>query len=356
MSLLTIHEITRRFRGQSRAAVCDVSLSVAAGELVALVGASGSGKSTLLRLIAGLEHPDAGTIALDQRVISSPREVVPPEQRGIGFVFQDHALFPHLTVAENIAFGLHCSGGDPRGDKTRALLQLVGLPDCRTRYPHELSGGERQRVALARSLAPAPRLLLLDEPFSSLDTRLRQEIREETRAILRQRGTTAIIVTHDVPDAFAVADRILLMRRGEIQQAGIPATLYREPANDYVATFFGLCNFLPAGALPLDSARTVGPPPGSPGGVWIRPEDLLLVRVEEARTGDLPGMVERTVFSGDHIEVHLRCTSPAPDETFTVIVRAASAAAIREGERWAIRAQSESSPLSELQEKRNAVA
>lgn len=340
MSLLAVREISRRYAGQHRPAVADVSFTLAPGELIALVGASGSGKSTLLRLIAGLDRPEAGTIALDGEVISSSTFATPPERRGIGLVFQEHALFPHLSVAENIAFGLHRESRTAQVEKTRDLLALVGLPDHGRRYPHELSGGERQRIALARSLAPAPRLLLLDEPFSSLDTRLRREIREETRAILHRRNTAAIIVTHDVPDAFAIADRVVFLRAGEVQQIDTPAALYRAPANEYVASFFGLCNFLPTGVFANGADRRVGPPPGASGGAWLRPEDLTLAPASALRPGDLLGTVEHSAFVGDHLEVYLRSASPADGAALPVVVRAAASTLLREGEQWAIRLKS----------------
>src|SRR5690606_26241693 len=214
------------FPGNPRAAVQDVSFDLVEGGLLGLLGESGSGKTTLLRLLAGLEEPDAGTIELDGRMVSDARTVVPPEKRGIGFVFQHHALFPHLTVTQNVAFGLR---GRPRAEiaeTVRSLLELVGLPGFGARYPHELSGAERQRIALARALAPRPRLILLDEPFSSLDAGLRQSMREETRTILRARGTTAVFVTHDTADALSVADTVAVLRHGTLRQLDTPRRVY----------------------------------------------------------------------------------------------------------------------------------
>jgi ABC-type sulfate/molybdate transport systems ATPase subunit/ABC-type spermidine/putrescine transport system permease subunit II len=233
-------------------------------KLLSLVGESGSGKTTLLRLLAGLERPDRGTISLDGRVLSSPAAVVPPEQRGIGLVFQHHALFPHLTVEKNFGFGIWRRSREEREGIIGQLLALVGLTGFGKRYPHELSGGERQRIALARALAPEPILLLLDEPFSSLDARLQQAVRDDTRAILKERGATALFVTHDTGDALSIADRIVVLKQGLLQQDGAPPEVYHAPANAYVASFFGTCNFLPMYSLPNPSGARilchVGPP------------------------------------------------------------------------------------------------
>ncbi len=340
MIRLSTRNLTKRYRRSDRAAVEDVSFDLPKGKLLALVGESGSGKSTLLRLIAGLEHPDAGEIALDGALLSSPRGVTPPERRGIGLVFQNHALFPHLTVEKNIAFGLRQL---PRGERTAAimpLLELVGLSGMGARYPHELSGGERQRVALARALAPNPRVLLLDEPFSSLDARLRHSVRDETQQILKQRGATALLVTHDTGDALSIADRIVVLKQGRVQQVGAAPEVYYAPANSYVASFFGTCNFLPIRSLPHPSGARihchVGPPGPSeqPGiGVWVRPEDLELVRPSGGEA--LAGTVTRIAFQGAYLDVTLHCQSPdtAP---FEVLVRHHQPFAVAPGETWAI--------------------
>ncbi len=289
MSVLVLDRITKSYPRGERPAVHAVSLSVEPGELIALVGESGSGKTTLLRLIAGLEQPDAGTIKLDGRVLACPTASEPPERRGLGLVFQHHALFPHLTVAENIAFGLHRHPRHSRAAVVAGLLDLVNLAGYERRFPHELSGGERQRVALARSLAPAPRALLLDEPFSSLDARLRQEVRDETRAILRRHGATALFVTHDVDDALSIADRIVLLHQGSVQQIGLPRELYATPVNDYVARFFGPCSPWPDAQRP-----------------WRRPEELTL----HPDGPGFPGTVEQVAFHGSRWDVRVRCRWP----------------------------------------------
>ncbi len=341
MIRLDVRNLTKHYRRGDAAAVRDVSFELPEGKLLALVGESGSGKSTLLRLIAGLETPDQGSITLDGTVISSPAAVTPPEQRGIGLVFQHHALFPHLTVEKNIAFGLRHL---PRGERAAViapLLDLVGLPKLGGRYPHELSGGERQRIALARALAPNPRVLLLDEPFSSLDARLRQSVRDETRAILKERGATALFVTHDTGDALSIADRIVVLKQGTVQQEGAPPEVYHAPANAYVASFFGTCNFLPVHSLPHPSGARILCHVGPPGareeaagfGVWVRPEDLELVRPDKPDT--LGGIITRVSFRGAYLEVTLRCEA-AGSAPFDVSVRHHAPFMVHPGEHWAI--------------------
>lgn len=215
-----------------------IDLSIRSGEIVALLGPSGCGKTTLLRIVAGLERPTAGKVVVGGRILADATTFAPPEKRGVGLMFQDYALFPHLDIAANVAFGLDRS---PRGEaqaRVGELLAGVGLADRAKAYPHMLSGGEQQRVALARALAPRPSLLLMDEPFSNLDLRLRRRMRTETAALLRQIGAAAVIVVHDPDDAIAVADRIALMCEGRIVQAGTPEEIFRAPADLFVARFF----------------------------------------------------------------------------------------------------------------------
>ena len=238
MSVLTLLGLTKRFAGTERPAVDDVSLEVDSGHVLAILGESGCGKTTLLRLIAGLERPTRGEISIDDRVMFDWTTDVPPEKRGVGLVFQDYALFPHLTVERNIAFGVR-HGADARRARVRELLELVGLSGFERRYPHELSGGEQQRVALARALASSPSLLLLDEPFSNLDAVLKEQMRGEVSRILETAGITALFVVHDRDDALAIADRIAIVRQGAIQQIGEPDEIRNHPANEYVARYLG---------------------------------------------------------------------------------------------------------------------
>ena len=266
-------DIHRSF-GVTRA-VAGASIEVAEGELVALLGPSGSGKTTLLRIIAGFEVPDAGTVALGERTVVGPGTWVEPEHRHLGMVFQDGALFPHLTVAANVGFG------EPREGRVEECLDLVGLSDRAKAYPHELSGGERQRVALARALANEPGVVLLDEPFAALDAGLRQSLREEVAAILRTAGVSAVLVTHDQQEALSLADQVVVMREGRVEQAGPPDEIYAHPASRWVAEFLGAAEVLPAtlegttarcelGVFPFDGERT------GDVEVVVRPEYLVL--------------------------------------------------------------------------------
>jgi iron(III) transport system ATP-binding protein len=234
--------------GKSRAAVDGASFGLAVGQIGVLIGPSGCGKTSLLRAVAGLEPVSAGRIAMGGRVLSDAgrRVHVAPEARRIGMVFQDYALFPHLSVADNIGFGLPHLGRDERAARVRQMLDLVGLPHAAGRAPHQLSGGQQQRIALARALAPQPELLLLDEPFSSLDVDLRERLAHELRTILKSSGTTALFVTHDQLEAFALGDVIGVMNAGRLEQWDDAYTLYHRPASRFVAQFIGHGVFTPA--------------------------------------------------------------------------------------------------------------
>jgi iron(III) transport system ATP-binding protein len=241
MSLLALEHVSHAYG--AHAVVNNLSLTLAEGEIGCLLGASGCGKTTVLRLIAGFEKPMQGAIHLREKVVGTPDHCVPPEQRQIGMVFQDYALFPHLTVADNIGFGLREKSA-LAGRRIEELLAVIGLAGQGEKFPHELSGGQQQRVALARALAPRPHLLLLDEPFSNLDVDLRERLSLEVRDILKATGTTAILVTHDQHEAFAVADRIGIMHEGRIEQWDTPYNLYHRPATRHVADFVGQGAFL----------------------------------------------------------------------------------------------------------------
>ena len=240
---LQLLEISRRFG--NRTVLSGISLSVPAGRITCLLGESGCGKSTLLRIISGVDQPDEGSIRMAGTEIAGPACFIEPESRNIGQMFQDYALFPHLSVADNIAFGLrHLSRADQRA-RVAEVVERIGLAHLVGRYPGPLSGGEQQRVALARALAPKPGILLMDEPFSNLDQGLRERIRRETVDILHAFSMTAIIVTHDPQEAMAVGDQIVLMRAGQIEQTGTPFEIYDKPRSPYAAEFMGPCNRLP---------------------------------------------------------------------------------------------------------------
>jgi len=257
--VLDLDGVTKQF--EQEAAVEDLSLTVHEGELLTLLGPSGCGKTTTLRLLAGLDRPTEGRITLENRPVSIAGEdvFVKPEQRGVGVVFQDFALFPHLTVEENVAFGLKGHPADERAERVDEMLELVGLSEYRDRTPGELSGGQQQRVALARSLAPEPDVLLLDEPFSNLDVRLRVEMREEVRAILKRAGVTAVSVTHDQEEALSISDRVAVMNDGRIEQVGRPDEVFQHPESRFVASFLGQASFLSGQVSESRVSTAIGP-------------------------------------------------------------------------------------------------
>ena len=273
---LHLHDIHHAFG--AKAVLRGVSLAVAPGEILCLLGPSGDGKTTLLRLVAGLEPVQRGRIMLDGQSLAEPGREVPPENRRIGFVFQDYALFPHLTVADNVGFGLSRLPRAERAARVAEALGRVRLAEFAGAWPHQLSGGMQQRVALARALAPRPAALLLDEAFASLDARLREQVRDDTLHVLQQSGIPALIVTHDAEEAMFMADRIALMREGRVEQLGTPEELYLRPRNPFVARFLGEVNEVPAmvqggvarcalGELPADM-------PDGPARLLLRPEGL----------------------------------------------------------------------------------
>jgi iron(III) transport system ATP-binding protein len=269
----------------TRRAVDGLSLQLAQGTIGCLLGPSGCGKTTALRCIAGFESIDGGVIRAQGRTLAEPGREVPPAERQIGMVFQDYALFPHLTVLQNVAFGLHRLDAAARVRRAREMLEVVGLAEYRNHYPHQLSGGQQQRVALARALAPEPQLVLLDEPFSSLDIELRERLGAEVRSVLKQLNATALLVTHDQQEAFAVADMIGVMRAGKLEQWGSPFDLYHRPATRFVADFIGDGVFLAGEMLDERRVRTelgdlqiVSTEPlraGAKLDVLIRPDDVI---------------------------------------------------------------------------------
>ncbi len=261
-------------------AVEEVNLALPEGRFLALLGPSGCGKTTTLRLLAGFELPDSGEIEIGGRLVNAPSLYVAPEQRSVGMVFQEYALFPHMNVADNVAYGIPKSVD--KHERVHEVLSLVGLTEVKTRMPHELSGGQQQRVALARALAPRPTLILLDEPFSNLDAGLRSQVRAEVRQILREAQATVIFVTHDQEEALSLADEVAVMIDGRIVQTDTPQKLYRRPISKQVATFLGNANFLAGQAndgqvtCELGSLPTLGLYTG-PVEVMLHPEDLLLM-------------------------------------------------------------------------------
>jgi len=314
MSLLILTDIHKCFAAP---VLRGVDLAVDAGEIVCLLGPSGCGKTTLLRIVAGLEEADGGVIRFDGADLNG----VPVHRRGFGLMFQEFALFPHQNVAENIAFGLRMAGWNPqqRGARVAEMLALVNLEGYAARNIFELSGGERQRIALARSLAPSPRLIMLDEPLGSLDRALREELMLELRAILKQVGVTALYVTHDQTEAFAIADRVGVMQAGRFEQIARPEDLYARPATPFVARFLGLTNLLPArvtgdgergetpvGVLMLDEAA----PPGKYT-LLIRPEIGFESIAAPGSAGTVDGTLRAAGFRGSdyHIRVGVRRTT-----------------------------------------------
>lgn len=262
LMFLDVSQLSVQYAGLSRPAVDRVSLGLRAGEMGVLIGPSGCGKTTLLRAVAGLERASAGEIRLAKSVVSSVGLHVPPESRRIGMVFQDYALFPHLSVQDNIGFGLQHLPRTERVQRIQEVLRLVGLFSSASRYPHELSGGQQQRVALARALAPQPQLLLLDEPFSNLDVELRERLALEVRNILKEAETTALFVTHDQMEAFAVGDVIGVMHEGRLHQWADAYSLYHRPATRFVAEFIGHGVFAPASIKQMNDQIVVQTPVG----------------------------------------------------------------------------------------------
>lgn len=321
-AFIEIKGLTKRYG--TREVVADIGFTLDTGTFLSLLGPSGSGKTTVLRMIAGLVHPDAGTIRIAGQEVFGGRRPVPVEERGLGMVFQDYALWPHMTVAQNIAFGLRLQRSSPEQIKARVaqMLALVGLSGLERRYPYQLSGGQQQRVAMARALSVQPKLLLLDEPLASLDTGLRETMREELVDIVRKARMTVINVTHDQNEAMVMSDRVLLLRDGKVQQFGTPADLYRTPCNEFVARFMGAANLIRGtiithsnggvtvrqGAVELagrmaseDSVH------GESVALLCRPEAVRVVDAPPANTTNaLMGTVERVSFADGRWRVLVR--------------------------------------------------
>ncbi len=326
MSFLVLDRLTKRFG--DHAAVDTLSLEVAQGEFVSLLGPSGCGKTTTLQMIAGFVAPTSGAIELEGRDLVA----VHPSKRGLGIVFQSYALFPHMTVAANVSFGLEMQGvgRTERDQRVTETLHLVGLDGFAERYPRRMSGGQQQRVALARALVIKPRILLLDEPLSNLDAKLREEMQIELRQIQRASGTTTILVTHDQGEAMALSDRVVVMNKGRVEQIAAPHAAYERPASAFVANFLGKTNVL--AAVGDQAGVRIG------GGLWpsttstrgamqatIRPERVTFT---DARADSLAGTVKARIFQGNHWLYQID-TAAGP---VTVIRQNTGAAAHAEGE------------------------
>ncbi|MCY1017214.1 ABC transporter ATP-binding protein [Pyxidicoccus sp. MSG2] len=313
MSLLSLDALSLR-TSSGAPAVDGLTLAVEPGEVVALLGPSGCGKTAALRLVAGFDRPDAGSLTLDGRTLAGPGTFVSPEQRGVGMVFHDAALFPHLSVLDNVAFGLTALPRPEAHARARALLKLFGLEGFEPRMPHALSGGQQQRVALARALAPGPRVLLLDEPFSRLDITLRASTRVEVRRALKSLGTTVLFVTHDQGEAMAFADRLAVMRAGRVEQVGTPEAVYTTPRTAFVAYFLGGTNLLPGVGFGNGARTMLGilPVTGHAKGnvlLSLRPEALRLVPDTDtvAVGGALRAEVLAREFQGASAEYTVAC-------------------------------------------------
>jgi iron(III) transport system ATP-binding protein len=323
--VIQLEGVSKRYWPGPVSAVDGVSLQVSEGEIITLLGPSGCGKTTTLRLIAGFEVPDEGTIRIGGRPVAGPGAWVPPEKRGVGMVFQDYALFPHLTVGENVMFGLDRWKRGDRKAKAREVLSILDLQAQFNRYPHELSGGQQQRVALARALAPEPLLILMDEPFSNLDAHLRDQVRDEVVGILRKAGVTCIFVSHDQRDALAISDRVAVMNRGRIEQVGSPREIYKHPESVFVATFVGRTNLLQGriqnenGCVLTDFGSfcrvdRIGLPNGTQVMVSVRPDGF-----ESCEEGTLHGRILSTTYTGAQVEAEITMPSAHGGERRLVV-------------------------------------
>lgn len=320
MNDFEVIHLSKRFSRHAKPVVNDISFNIKRGEILVLVGPSGCGKTTTLRMIAGLETPDHGEIRLDGKIVSSEQIYVPTEKRGVGMVFQDHALFPNMTIVENVGFGLIRTGKRQKKDIILEMLQLVNLESYGSKYPHELSGGERQRIALARALAPKPALLLLDEPFSSLDADLRIQIREQVRRILKELQITAIFVTHDQEEALYMGDRLIVLQNGKIQQMGTPEEVFHASQTRFVAEFMGSSDLLPGfvtskgietplGFIPQKTSL----PTETPVDIALRADDVDFVPNSEGNA-----VIMDRFFQGPFYLYRLRITSGQTVHAFKI--------------------------------------
>lgn len=316
MTILSARHITKTYPGSQKPALNQFSLDIQKGEIVALLGESGCGKTTALRILAGFEKADQGELTIQNTLIFDKHQFTDSSQRGVGIIFQDYALFPHLTVWQNITFGLHQK--KPKDQKKIAsdILSLVGLTAYKNRYPHQLSGGQQQRVALARALAPQPEILLMDEPFSNIDTVKKNQIREEIHGLLKKAGATVVFVTHDTRDVMAIADRVAVLKEGHLIQQGTPEAVFKRPQNSYLAHFFGTTNLIKGQVVKGQIQTAIGKvtfpnPPKFPEGtevtLSIRPGDILLATKNAAEA--IRVKIEQLRFMGEFTEVACRIES-----------------------------------------------
>jgi len=321
--LLSVREISKTFGSNKRPAVDSVSFDCRKGEVLAIVGGSGSGKTTLLRIIAGLEIPDSGEIVLDEEQINGPTDFLPPEKRDCTLVFQDYALFPNMTVEQNVFFG---KAAKTRMQEVEKLLQLTQIEDLRNRYPHQISGGEQQRVALVRALATHPSLLLLDEPLSHLDPELRDNVRAELINLFKETETTALFVSHDTEDAMAMADRVIVMHNGGAIQVGTPMEVYSKPSNRYAALLFGKTNLIPLDQIP-DAPHHFQDERSKVEVVSVRPHEWQVIeKNSDSSNSTINGKVSSVRYKGTHLELKIE------SESMCILANVETSLTVKEGD------------------------
>jgi iron(III) transport system ATP-binding protein len=316
MTILSARHITKTFPGSRHPALSQFSIDIQEGEIIALLGESGCGKTTALRILAGFETADQGVLTIQNKIIFDKNEFTDPSQRNMGIIFQDYALFPHLTVWQNVTFGLIKKNGKNKKQLASDMIDLVGLSGYENRYPHQLSGGQQQRVALARAMAPQPKILLMDEPFSNIDTVKKNQIRQELYNLLKKTGSTVIFVTHDTRDVMAIADKVVVMKEGQILQKGTPNDVFNSPCNAYLAGFFGTTNLIQGrlingkiltGIGPLSIGLPASLTEGQPVLFSLRPGNISLTTEKDGQS--IPVQIERQRFMGEFTEVECKTVS-----------------------------------------------